>query len=100
MLPMTMAIAAASQSNKIAEASLETSPSDATADCAGSEDKPEKPVKGCDLSAACGVKCFGSIGTMASMQLIHMLIGNDLSLPVSEAVRSETSSPPFRPPRI
>jgi hypothetical protein len=100
MLPGTFGNAAASQSKQSTEATVEISNAHAKADCDRDEKKPEKPAIGCDLSTACGLKCFGSTGVMPSIPLVHVLAADDLLVPISQAIRSETGSPPFRPPRV
>jgi hypothetical protein len=70
-------------------------------DCCDDEGMPADHVmKDCQASAGCAAKCFSFYALEFSSATFPSSIGGTKSYFVSNALCSQTSSPPFRPPRI
>jgi hypothetical protein len=70
-------------------------------DCCPHKKVPtEKAVPDCCSSiATCPMSCFGFTGT-SSFTVFPLLLGSVPPSLASSPLRSQTSSPPFRPPRV
>ncbi len=70
-------------------------------DCCPSKSNPcDKAMDGCTSMATCALKCF-SFTPGSSVSLSYPIkVVSDMPLPFASAFHSQTSSPPFRPPRV
>ena len=70
-------------------------------DCCPPKANPcDKAMDGCTSMATCALKCFSfTPGPSLSLNYPITVAGN-LPLPSASAFHSQTSSPPFRPPRV
>ena len=70
-------------------------------DCCDDEGMPADHVmKDCQASAGCATKCFNVYGELFSSATIVPPIGGTEAPFVSKPFYSQTTSPPFRPPRV
>jgi hypothetical protein len=60
----------------------------------------DKAMGGCTSMATCALKCFSFAGSVSSPLIYPRALANVLPLFESGIFRSQTSVPPFRPPRI
>ena len=68
--------------------------------CPPNADPCDKAMGDCSSMAACALKCFSFSGSLYSI-VAFPSIPASLSPPFeSNSFRSQTSSPPFRPPRV
>jgi hypothetical protein len=68
--------------------------------CPHPADPCDKAMGGCTSMATCALKCFSFAGSASSPPIYPRALANVLPLFESGPFRSQTSSPPFRPPRI
>jgi hypothetical protein len=69
-------------------------------DCCPHKANPcEKAMDDCGTMATCALKCFGFAGT-SSMIVFPATSAKMTALFAGSPFSSQTSSPPFRPPRI
>ena len=69
-------------------------------DCCPDKKLPSrKTIDDCCSSMACPMNCFSFVG--ASSSIVYPLLPGSVTMSlVSDPVRSQKGSPPFRPPRI
>src|SRR5437588_7987289 len=98
MLP---AMGAAPVTVKSADMSDMSSSMDDMHDCCPHKKLPlEKAIGDCCSSmATCPMNCFGFTGT-SSLIFFPLLLGSLPMFTASNPLRSQTGSPPFRPPRV
>jgi hypothetical protein len=68
--------------------------------CPHPADPCDKAMGGCTSMATCALKCFSFAGSASSPLIYARMLANVLPLFESGMFRSQTSVPPFRPPRI
>jgi hypothetical protein len=68
--------------------------------CPHPADPCDKAMGGCTSMATCALKCFSFAGSVSSPLIYPRALANVLPLFESGIFRSQTSVPPFRPPRI
>lgn len=70
-------------------------------DCCDHESMPaDRMMKDCQASAGCAAKCFNFYAVVFSGVAIPSPIGGTESRFVSNPFCSQTTSPPYRPPRV
>jgi hypothetical protein len=93
MLPAAGGIAATAQS-------VDMSMSASMDDCERSVMPCHKPMDDCQLMAACALKCFNFSGMTYSVMLFPIALADMTPSFSADPFRGQTSSPPFRPPRV
>lgn len=95
-LPMAGAFAV--QKDDVAPAEMQMASSH---ECCDDEGMPAGPaMKECQASAGCVAKCFNVFAAVFSSSSILPPTGGTASPFASDPFVSQTSSPPFRPPRV
>jgi hypothetical protein len=70
-------------------------------DCCPPETSPcDKAMGGCTSMAACALKCFGFSDPSSSIVGFRSISASVHPQFESDSFRSQTGSPPFRPPRV
>jgi hypothetical protein len=94
MLPM---VGGAASSVKSADMSV----SDDMSDCCPPQTNPcEEGMDNCGSMATCPLKCFSFAGTTITDLVVPDVFAESVPSLVSQTFRSQTGSPPFRPPRV
>jgi hypothetical protein len=92
-------VGGASFATKAADTTVEAVMEDM--DCCPSKSNPcDNAMDGCTSMATCALKCFSfTPGSLVSLRY-PVGVAGDIPLPFESAFHSQTSSPPFRPPRV
>jgi hypothetical protein len=69
-------------------------------DCCPRTNPCDKGMGDCASMTGCFLKCFGFSGAPVAIVLFALRAGRVMPPLATEAVRSQTGSPPFRPPRV
>jgi len=70
-------------------------------DCCDHDGMPvDNVIKDCQAAAGCASKCFSVCGVVFSSAIIHPPVTGAEPSFVTKNFRSQTGSPPFRPPRV
>jgi hypothetical protein len=80
--------------------SMDMSAADPMDCCPRATDPCDKAMGGCTSMAGCALKCFSFTGGVSSLLVYPQALASALPLLKTVGFRSQTSSPPFRPPRI
>jgi len=96
-----VALKSTSQDPMGSQGAMDMSASEPMDDCCPHPANPcDKAMGGCTSMATCALKCFSFAGSASSPLIYSRTLANVLPLFESGSFRSQTSSPPFRPPRI
>jgi hypothetical protein len=97
MLPAAGGLAVKS----ISHDAMEMSADEPMDDCCPHAANPcDKAMGDCTSMATCPLKCFSFAGSDSSPHVYPGTLANVLPWLESNSFRSQTSSPPFRPPRV
>jgi hypothetical protein len=100
-LSLTMAPVAGAFALQMSELTASTEVVASAHDCCDDEGMPaDHMMKDCQASAGCAAKCFSFYALEFSSATFPSPIGGTKSYSASNALWSQTGSPPFRPPRI
>jgi hypothetical protein len=70
-------------------------------DCCPHKANPcEKAMDDCAAMATCVLKCFSFVGTLSSIIVFPSACAKMATFFANNSFSSQTSSPPFRPPRV
>ena len=105
MLPAAGAAAFTPKSAPMNMQAMQMSASEPMHDCCPGEANPNnnpnnKAMDDCGSAAACALKCFSFVGGVRSPLGYSLTFAERVPPRQSDAVRSLTGSPPFRPPRV
>jgi hypothetical protein len=100
-MPVSTSQSATSQDPMESQDAMDMSAAGPMDDCCPHPADPcDKAMGGCASMATCALKCFSFAGSASSPLIYPRALANVLPLFESGPFRSQTSVPPFRPPRI